>query len=123
MTYPAKETFAAALSHPAPSECPWLHIVHEGQLCRLEFALVSWNGWIVGGAPFAVRRYFGQRTRDVWRFFRGRGGTLTRLEPPHDQHAWLLEVTRPEYGVGLEGVPEADWRLAEQLRADPAPSV
>lgn len=118
MTYPSKDSFTAALSHPPPAECPWVHIVHEAQLCRLEFALVSWNGWIVGGAPIAVRRYFGQRTHDVWRLFRTRGAALARLDPPHGAHAWLIEVTRPEYGVGHEGVPEEIWRLAARLRGE-----
>lgn len=118
MTYPHKDTFTAALSHPPPLECPWLLIEQQRQQCRYEFALVSWNGWIVGGAPIAVKRYFGQRTRDVWTFFRGRGARLARLDPPHDAHAWLIEVTRPDYGVGLEGVPDDDWRRAAQLRGE-----
>lgn len=116
--YPHKDSFPEALSHPPPHGCPWVHVIQAGQLCHVEFALVSWRGWIVGGAPIAVKRYFGQRTQDVWRFFRGRKATLSRIDPPHDSHAWLLEVRRPDHGVGIEGVPEADWRLAALIKGE-----
>jgi hypothetical protein len=73
------EFLDALRAAPAPALCPWMRVSVRGESgAWLTFALAVHDGWIVATAPIA-KAWFGQRAKDAWRFWRGRGAQLERI--------------------------------------------
>jgi hypothetical protein len=74
------EFLEALRTAPVPAQCPWMRVEVQGESGRwMVFSMAVWSGWIVATAPIA-KPWFGQRARDAWRFWRGRGAKLCRID-------------------------------------------
>ncbi len=72
------EFLSALASAPPVAECAWMRVDVDGERGPLVFALAVHAGWVVS-APRIARRLVGQRAKDVWRYWRGRGARLGRI--------------------------------------------